>query len=182
MSAEVLQRAGVSPPRPEGWRVAWCSHAGGETVVQATLSSFMQSEGHDPSNRSGGTASVSQNRLPDGLTPVVAIYLIIYIGVRISMKHNQKRSNMRNPVFGVALLLIGVVSAGSAPLQAACPGGVSTSFEVSGDVTNRAVFDLNKLERFPPAQANLTYFAAGSVVTEAFTGRAALGPPEQLAG
>jgi hypothetical protein len=72
---------------------------------------------------------------------------------------------MRNPVFSVALLLIGVVSAGSAPLQAACPGGVSTSFKVSGEVTNRAVFDLNKLERFPPAQANVTYFAAGSVVT-----------------
>jgi hypothetical protein len=77
---------------------------------------------------------------------------------------------MRNPVFSGALLLIGVVSAGSAPLQAACPGGVSTSFKVFGDVTNRAVFDLNKLERFPPSQANVTYFAAGSVVTEAFTG------------
>jgi len=37
-------------------------------------------------------------------------------------------------------------------------------------VTNRAVFDLNKLENFPPAQANITYFAAGSVVTESFTG------------
>jgi hypothetical protein len=77
---------------------------------------------------------------------------------------------MRNRVFGVALLLIGVVSAGSSPLQAACPGGVSTSFKVSGDVTSRAVFDLSKLERFPPAQANVTYFAAGSVVSESFTG------------
>jgi hypothetical protein len=37
-------------------------------------------------------------------------------------------------------------------------------------VTNRAVFNLNKLEAFPPAQQNITYFAAGSVVTEAFTG------------
>jgi hypothetical protein len=53
----------------------------------------------------------------------------IYIEVRISVKHNQQRSNMRNPVFSVALLLIGVVSAGSAPLRAACPGGVSTSFK-----------------------------------------------------
>ena len=64
------------------------------------------------------------------------------------MKHNQKRSNMRNPVFSVALLLIGVVSAGSAPLQAACPGGVSTSFKVSGEVTNRAVFDLTNSNDF----------------------------------
>ena len=66
-----------------------------------------------------------------------------------------------------ALLLIGV---GSSPLYAACPGGVSNSFTVSGEVTNRAVFNLNKLEQFAQAQANVTYFAAGSVVTESFTG------------
>jgi len=70
-------------------------------------------------------------------------------------------------VLSVALLLI---SAGTFPLQAACPGGVSSSFTVSGEVTKRAVFDLNDLEQFPPAQQNVTYFAAGSVVTEAFTG------------
>jgi hypothetical protein len=38
------------------------------------------------------------------------------------------------------------------------------------EVKKRAVFDLNKLEQFPPAQANVTYSAAGSVVTESFTG------------
>jgi hypothetical protein len=31
-------------------------------------------------------------------------------------------------------------------------------------------FDLNKLAQFPPAQENVTYFAAGSVISEAFTG------------
>jgi hypothetical protein len=66
-----------------------------------------------------------------------------------------------------ALLL---TSVSSFSLQAACPGGVSNYFTVSGEVTKRAVFDLNKLEQFPPAQANVTYFAAGSVVTESFTG------------
>ena len=66
-----------------------------------------------------------------------------------------------------ALLLI---SFGNSPLQAACTGGVSNFFTVSGEVTNRAVFDLNKLESFLPAQENITYFAAGSVVTESFTG------------
>jgi hypothetical protein len=66
-----------------------------------------------------------------------------------------------------ALLLISV---GNSPLQAACPGGVSNSFSVSGEVTKRTVFDLNNLEQFPPAQQNVTYFAAGSVVTESFTG------------
>jgi hypothetical protein len=38
------------------------------------------------------------------------------------------------------------------------------------EVTKRAVFDLDDLKQFPPAQQNVTYFAAGSVVTEAFTG------------
>jgi Oxidoreductase molybdopterin binding domain len=66
-----------------------------------------------------------------------------------------------------ALLL---TSVSSVPVEAACPGGVSNYFTVSGEVTKRAVFDLNKLEQFPPAQANVTYFAAGSVVTESFTG------------
>jgi hypothetical protein len=60
------------------------------------------------------------------------------------------------------------------PRQLSAPsgvsGGVSTVFTVSGEVNNRTVFDSNKLEQFPPAQANVTYFAAGSVVTESFTG------------
>jgi hypothetical protein len=73
-------------------------------------------------------------------------------------------------VFGLALSLIGVFGIGGSALQAACPGGVSASFTVSGAVTNRAVFNLRKLKQFPPAQANVTYFAGGSVATEAFTG------------
>jgi len=67
-------------------------------------------------------------------------------------------------------LALFLISAGTLPLQAACPGGVSSHFTVSGEVTKRAVFDLNDLEQFPPAQQNVTYFAAGSVVTEVFTG------------
>ena len=74
---------------------------------------------------------------------------------------------MMTRTLSAALLLIGV---GSFPLHAACPGGVSNYFTVSGEVTNRAVFDLDKLEQFPPSQENITYFAAGSVVTESFTG------------
>lgn len=66
-----------------------------------------------------------------------------------------------------ALLLLG---AGSSPLSAACPGGTSNFFTVSGQVTRPAVFSLSKLEQFAPAQENVTYFAAGSVVTESFTG------------
>ena len=74
---------------------------------------------------------------------------------------------MMTRALSAALLLIGV---GTTPLQAACPGGVSSYFTVSGDVTKRTVFDLNKLEQFAPAQENVTYFAAGSVVSESFTG------------
>jgi len=67
-------------------------------------------------------------------------------------------------------LALFLISAGTLPLQAACPGGVSNHFTVSGEVTKRAVFDLNDLEQFPATQQNVTYFAAGSVVTEVFTG------------
>ena len=74
---------------------------------------------------------------------------------------------MMTRTLSAALLLIGV---GSTPLQAACPGGVSSYFTVSGEVTKRTVFDLEKLEQFAPAQENVTYFAAGSVVSESFTG------------
>jgi hypothetical protein len=74
---------------------------------------------------------------------------------------------MMTRTLSATLLLIGI---SSTSLQAACPGGVSTFFTVSGEVTNRAVFDLTKLEQFPPAQENVTYFAAGSVVSESFTG------------
>jgi hypothetical protein len=66
------------------------------------------------------------------------------------------------------LLLIGV---GSSPLHAACPSGPSHFFTVKGQVTNAGVLTLNKLkEQFEPAQTNVTYFTAGSVVTASFTG------------
>jgi hypothetical protein len=74
---------------------------------------------------------------------------------------------MTRTLTAAALLLMGV---GNAPLYASCPGGVSSYFTVSGEVTKRVVFDLNKLEQLPPAQENVTYFAAGSVVSESFTG------------
>ena len=49
---------------------------------------------------------------------------------------------------------------------------VSSSFTVTGQVTNPTTFNISQLEQpqFAPAQANVTYFAAGSVVTESFTG------------
>ena len=74
---------------------------------------------------------------------------------------------MKTRTLFAVLLLTGIASS---PLQAACPGGVSTSFTVTGEVTNRSVFDLSALQQFAPAQANVTYFAAGSVVSQSFTG------------
>jgi hypothetical protein len=50
---------------------------------------------------------------------------------------------MTTRTLAAALLFIGI---GSSPLQAACPGGVSSYFTVSGEVTKRAVFDLGKLD------------------------------------
>jgi hypothetical protein len=71
-------------------------------------------------------------------------------------------------VFGAALLLLGMI--GISPLAAAPAGGVSTAFRVTGEVTDRTSFDLQKLEELPVANQNVTYFAAGSVVTQSFTG------------
>jgi hypothetical protein len=70
-------------------------------------------------------------------------------------------------VLFAALLLIGGAS-GSA--GAACQGGVTTSFTVTGEVAKPSVFYLNNLEQLPVAQANVTYFAAGSVVSQSFAG------------
>jgi hypothetical protein len=69
----------------------------------------------------------------------------------------------------LAALLVG---AGASTVQAQqCPGGVSSKFKVTGEVNTPQVFDLDKLtQEFSPAQENVTYFAAGSVVTESFTG------------
>jgi len=66
-----------------------------------------------------------------------------------------------------ASLMIGL---GSSPLYASCPGGTSNSFTVSGEVKNPQSFNLGSLEPFSPAQANVTYFAAGAVVSQSFTG------------
>jgi hypothetical protein len=42
---------------------------------------------------------------------------------------------------------------------------------VTGEVNKQQVFDQDQLtQKYSPAQENVTYFAAGSVVTESFTG------------
>jgi hypothetical protein len=74
---------------------------------------------------------------------------------------------MNQCALSAALLL---VSLATSPAIAACPGGVSTSFAVTGQVAHPTVFDLSKLQQLPVAQQNITYFAAGSIVTQSFTG------------
>jgi hypothetical protein len=69
-------------------------------------------------------------------------------------------------LFGALLL----ISAAGSALGATCPGGPSTSFTVTGEVSKPSTFYLNNLEQLPTAQANVTYFAAGSVVSQSFTG------------
>jgi hypothetical protein len=74
---------------------------------------------------------------------------------------------MRMRVFCASLLLFG---SGSLPAYAACPGGVSTSIAVTGEVVKPTVFNLRRLKEFARAQENVTYFAMGAVVTNAYTG------------
>jgi len=56
------------------------------------------------------------------------------------------------------------------PLAAAPPGGPSSVFRLTGDVTKRTSFDLESLQALPVTKENVTYFAAGAVVTQSFTG------------
>jgi len=67
-----------------------------------------------------------------------------------------------------ALVLLGVILV--TPLAAAPPGGPSSTFRVTGDVTKRTSFDLEALEALPVTKENVSYFAAGAVVTQSFTG------------
>src|SRR5271170_2440536 len=82
-------------------------------------------------------------------------------------KHYNGGLRMTVRVLFAALLLIG---GPSAPAGASCSGGVTMSFTVTGEVAKPSVFYLNNLEQLPVAQANVTYFAAGSVVSQSFTG------------
>jgi hypothetical protein len=61
-----------------------------------------------------------------------------------------------------ALVLLAVILV--TPLAAAPPGGPSSAFRVTGDVTKRTSFDLQTLEALPVTKENVTYFAAGAVV------------------
>jgi hypothetical protein len=66
-----------------------------------------------------------------------------------------------------ALLVFGLAAV---PAKAACPGGVSTAITVAGEVKKPTVFDLRRLERFAPAQENVTFFGMSGVSTNAYTG------------
>jgi Oxidoreductase molybdopterin binding domain len=71
-------------------------------------------------------------------------------------------------ILGAALLLL--VTTNTLSVAEAQTGGVTTSFRLTGAVTNRTSVDLKTLESFPVANQNVTYFAAGAVTTQSFTG------------
>jgi TolB-like protein len=60
---------------------------------------------------------------------------------------------------GAALLLLSTLSL--SPIAEAQTGGVSTTFRVSGQVTNPVIFNLAKLQKFAVSTQNVTFFAAG---------------------
>src|SRR5579871_3265570 len=73
--------------------------------------------------------------------------------------------NLRGLLFAAVLLTLGPVAA-----DAACPGGPTTTFTVTGQVKNPTIFDIHRLQQLPTAQQNITYFAAGAVTSQSFTG------------
>lgn len=71
----------------------------------------------------------------------------------------------------IRLLLVTLFLVFSSPLHAACPGGASKSLTVSGEVKNKATFNLQALQsQFSPAQVNVTYIAAEASVSASYTG------------
>jgi hypothetical protein len=109
---------------------------------------------------------------------LTAIYLLEYIvGAADNRrrhpqiaKSEQWRFAMHMRVPFAALLLLGIASL---PVEAKCLStkGPSTSILVTGDVTKRTVFNLQALQKFSPAQANVDYFAGGpDLDTGSFTG------------
>src|SRR5579885_1969797 len=69
----------------------------------------------------------------------------------------------------VSVALVAIIVA-ARPAVADCPGGVSNLLTVAGDVTTPTAFNLPRLQQFPPAQLDVTFFAGGSVVTSSYTG------------
>jgi hypothetical protein len=73
-------------------------------------------------------------------------------------------------IAGVLSVVLLVAAFGSSAFGASCPGGPTTSFSVTGEVAKPTVFYPSNLQQLPTAQENVTYFSAGSVVTQSFTG------------
>ena len=69
---------------------------------------------------------------------------------------------------GATLLLLSTLSL--SPIAEAQTGGVSTTFRVSGQVTNPVIFNLAKLQKFAVSTQNVTFFAAGQVTSGSYTG------------
>jgi DMSO/TMAO reductase YedYZ molybdopterin-dependent catalytic subunit len=75
---------------------------------------------------------------------------------------------MKTRVFCSALMLLATISLSlNAKAQSET---VSSTFLVDGDVTHPHTFDLDDLERLPTTNQNVTYFTAGNVTTQSFTG------------
>jgi DMSO/TMAO reductase YedYZ molybdopterin-dependent catalytic subunit len=79
---------------------------------------------------------------------------------------------MKIRVFGAALLLLAMVGVprlaeAAGPAESAGP---TVYFQVLGNVQNPTTFDIRKLQALPAVNQNVTYFSAGSVVSQSFTG------------
>lgn len=81
---------------------------------------------------------------------------------------------MKMRVFGAALLLFAMIGVSTVAEASSCApstaGSTPICFQVTGNVQNPTPVYLKQLQQLPRVNQNVTYFAAGSVVSQSFTG------------
>jgi DMSO/TMAO reductase YedYZ molybdopterin-dependent catalytic subunit len=72
--------------------------------------------------------------------------------------------------FPAALLLLAVTAVPTLAQSSACSPPCPPFFRVFGEVRTPKMFDVRALRKLPDTNENVTYFAAGSIESHAFTG------------
>src|ERR1700739_623307 len=80
------------------------------------------------------------------------------------------RSEMKMRSFPAALLLLAVTALPALAQSSSCNPPCPPFFRVFGQVQTPKIFDVRALRKLPDTNENVTYFAAGSIESQTFTG------------